>query len=254
MIRTGVMTNRNTSRRQLPQREIGLVTTKTRLSVPRIVHQSLGGASQEVPCCVSAAICSGFEILLQGSFDEELSMIYHFRHASRGQMRAMQTNQGLNTARIQGVCCFSKHPYRALPENVRIPTSNEANLDGKKQRLSFGSKGSASLNKANLAIWKSELAMGHPILLVFSLTASAYKKVKTAPYIHGLTPGEDFVTNHAVLIVGFDNQKELFSILDCQGAMFAENGFWHLSYETARLSSFTVEPPVALRHITLKRR
>jgi len=98
------------------------------------------------------------------------------------------------------------------------------------------------------------LSSGNPILLMFAVFPSSYEKVKAAPFRHPLFLEGEPIRNHAVLIVGFDDQLEIFTILDSQGKLFADNGFWYLDFDTARSSKFTVLPPVAIRQIRLKRR
>jgi hypothetical protein len=214
-----------------------------------------------VPCCVSVAVVTAMEVLDQQSPPAaELSPLFHYYVSRRDPERIEVTDfrTALQAAVTTGVASASHHAPAFDEAGAREAPLREAFEDAERRRLVGWDparrrmqyevlEGQDVVEQCRVAI-----ASGAPLLVGFWAT-SAYAALFEGArgsfgHIHGPPPRETSSDGHAVVALGYDDEKRALRIKDSRGERFADAGSWWMPYDL-------VEAPLvheiwALRKIT----
>lgn len=94
---------------------------------------------------------------------------------------------------------------------------------------------------------KGQLAKGHPVIFGAALTYD-FDEMRDATIYHG--SGEEWGSSHAMVLVGYDDMRQAFKLINSWGKRWGEGGFGWIAYDTfaARANSaFVVEPSAGQR-------
>lgn len=233
---TGAILDRTSISRTISNRSI-MPNLNTLIKLPFIKNQS--PMNEEVQCCVSAAISVCMEYLEASTTLIELSMLYHYYYAaSADSNRGMTLSRGLYTSEFTGICNMNKHSYVINFANVRIRPSSEARYNGEDRIVESFSKLHTPLD---IQRWKDYLDNKLPLILIFHINNYLYHQIPANNDTHPPLTGSRSAIGHAVVVVGYDNQKQVFIIQDCRGEDWCNEGKWMLPFTIASSANFTNE-------------
>jgi len=217
---------------------IQTVVTKIKKSCPTPSNQ------EKKPSCVAEAICNALtaqKAVAAGlTKKEEInamrfspSYLYHqikTENCSRGTI----FEQVLDTLKSQGVCTLSQFNPSTCET---IPNATHKEL-AKKNRLAtyqrlFDYSSSSDVNK----IYPIQAALSNnlPVVAGFHLDASFFKTIKPGTTFWNpekLDYSGDYQHSyHAMVVVGYDNNRNAFEIMNSWGEGWANNGFIWISYD-----------------------
>lgn len=76
---------------------------------------------------------------------------------------------------------------------------------------------------------KDVLLTGRPIIACFNVDANFYIQTKYPPYYYH-TPGGKIDGGHAVVVIGYDDNKQLFKVQNSWGQNFGDGGYFYIPY------------------------
>ena len=154
-------------------------------------------------------------------------------HSTRYDAGA-QLRDGIKSVAKQGVCAETEWPY-----DDTAPASEDApfpkNAPAGKRPPAACYKDAARYNTISyqrvvqtLAQMKGCLAEGYPFVFGFTVYAKWYEKPTSVLPLPGAN--ESVVGGHAVLAVGYDDKKQLFTFRNSWGAKVGDNGYFYMPY------------------------
>ena len=198
------------------------------LKARHIKDQRFGNG--EIPCCTSAALCTGVEVRIDSA--AELSMMFHYFFVDK-PVRFLR--DAIESAAQYGFCRQTLYPYDAHPDSEFMPPSASAHLDGQERCIT----GYRTVGN-DLAQWRSALADGKPIVIAFALDSGAYRRIPIDNNRHPLISHRSG-SRHAAVVLGYSDADRVFVLQDCQGDGWADHGCWYLPYTLARQADFVTE-------------
>jgi C1A family cysteine protease len=90
-------------------------------------------------------------------------------------------------------------------------------------------------NLANLDDVKTALNAGQTVAFGFRVYDS-FRKIGADGMMSVPKPGEKLLGGHAVLAVGYDDEKKVLIVRNSWGAKWADNGYFYMPYEVAKSS------------------
>ena len=151
--------------------------------------------------------------------------------------RRMQGNPGLGTmdlragffaVKMKGVpdealWMYSSKNFKKTPPQKVYYAAN---------RLPLEYRSPAQCPTQTLESLKAPLVAGYPVACIFSVFASFAPQIEAETFDFALPPDGEEVDQHAVLIVGFDDDAKKFKVRNSQGEQWGSNGgYGTLSYE-----------------------
>lgn len=204
------------------------------IKLPARAIRDQGGT---VNCCTSCALSACLEAL-HPDFPE-LSPMFHFR-MSGGQVgsRGLTEEAALIGAWRDGFCSQSLHRVEISEQGLTAQVSSTAIDDGRKRRLR-NPRGRplwrATGAPDRVHRWKRSLDDGLPVFLIIATdpgywqlatpSVSAWEPATAPPRASG---------DHAVAVLGYDDDRGHFIVQDSRGSGFGVGGQWFLSYPTAQ--------------------
>jgi len=201
------------------------------------------------------AITSCLEILdaVDGEV-AELSPLFHyyFARANPDDLTPIDPRTALRIAASVGICLRSLHDVAYDSAGAATPPLREAIEDARSRRLVGYDPGTRATQYQLLTLprvhaARHALAGRNPVLLGLWVT-SPYEALHRDAPIHGWPEGETSDAGHAVVLVGYDDDRSVFLVEDSRGAEFARDGHWEMPYDL--FESRLVYEAWALRRIT----
>ena len=152
----------------------------------------------------------------------------------------------ISSVKEKGACYSSTYPYNIdnfsfLPEDSAF---NEAkhNIVEKSFRLEINEKH-----------FKNALANGHPVVFGLKLFKSFYPKndegLITYPRVNEISLKDH--GNHAMLLVGYNDQEKLFKVRNSWGSKFGDNGYCYIPYDYLANPEYCTEAFVITKIVDL---
>ncbi|WP_338733455.1 C1 family peptidase [Mangrovimonas cancribranchiae] len=142
----------------------------------------------------------------------------------------------INSVKKHGACYSKNYPYKI--ESFSVKPGEEAYTEAQHQVVEKAYR--VNITEKD---FKHAIANGHPIIIGLKLFKSFYPKDKT-----GLVPfpSKDEASfenhgNHAMLIVGYNEEEKLFKIRNSWGRNFGENGYCYAPYDYIANTEFCLE-------------
>jgi GH25 family lysozyme M1 (1,4-beta-N-acetylmuramidase) len=208
-----------------------------RAQCPQVYDQGRIGS------CTANAIAAAleFDMMKQGlpSFTPSRLFIYYNERSMEGTVGSdsgAYIRDGIKSVASQGDCPESEWTYdgtAALPDGV-FPTGAKATVEPSPQCYADAIRHTAlnyqSIDQ-NLADMKGCLASGYPFVFGFTV----YPSFESDDVAHtGIVPmpgaDEQTIGGHAVLAVGFDDNKNMFIIRNSWGAVWGIGGYCYMPY------------------------
>lgn len=144
--------------------------------------------------------------------------------------------EAINSVKEKGACLTKNYPYSI--ENFSKTPSETAFTEGQHQIVEKACR-------VNIAEkdFKHAISSGHPIIIGLKLFKSFYPKNKSAvvPYPSAKEANCESHGNHAMLIVGFNDEEKLFKVRNSWGPTFGENGYCYIPYDYIANTDFCLE-------------
>lgn len=229
------------------------------LEVPGPVRRQGEG----VNCCTSIAVVTCMEILYARIEQYvELSPLYnYFKARAGGPAKVLTLYNAVDSAVRDGVATQKTHhtpnpitadAARKVPDDSAIDTAELYKIYSKRRGRTLKKSRDylSHSDEQSVEEWKDALNNSHPIAIGI-LLGEAYKDLKNENCIY--RPEVRYLSRekgHAVTVVGMDEEKMAFRILDSQGEDFCEDGRWWLPYDM--IYTGLVTEAVAITGITYK--
>jgi C1A family cysteine protease len=162
-----------------------------------------------------------------------------------GNDAGAQLRDGIKTLQQQGVCPESEWPYDDTPapyEGGPFPVGSkpatQPNQKCYNDAANYEIKSYQRLNQI-LSQLQGCLAAGFPFVFGFSVFNEWYSQDPRPALIPVPSNSDSLVGGHAVLCVGYDNDKRLFKIRNSWGNSVGDNGYFYMPY------SYVTEPTLA---------
>lgn len=207
-----------------------------------------------VPCCVSIAVTTCLEVLdLHPSTPLSFLFNYYFARPDSSKLVPIEIRDGLIAAAKYGVCQKSLFNPGLSNYGATIEPPENAIDEARSRKIQKGKLRWAYKHflENYVAEWKAYIADGYPVILGFQ-TTDDYHGINKFDPIHPIPTSRSNSSNgHAVVIVGYDDDKNCgsggigaFKIRDSRGNSFAKDGHWWLPYTLAEshiiMDSWTV--------------
>lgn len=221
-------------------------TTLLRQLPPEINLQDFPIYDQGRICsCTANALAGAIEYLrivsqVRPRFIPSRLFIYYNERTIEGSVdydAGAELRNGIKTLHNTGVCMEREWGYDDTPPanlNEAFPADSPAVKEpssccyeeARKYRISCYQR----LNQ-DLTHFKECLASGKPFVFGFATYDSWLNGKSPATYIPLPTDDDRYVGGHAVLCVGYDDNRKLFRIRNSWGASAGDNGYFYLPYD-----------------------
>ena len=172
--------------------------------------------------CVAWAVAyalKSYEEKVESGQMIKFSPSFIYNQINNGQNVPTYITDALNVLSQQGVCPWDEMPYDQN-DWVTKP-SQQASTDAKKFRIDYWRK----INHLDIKEVKAHLAAGYPIIIGATVSNE---------FIHN---GKDIWKNpgtpeggHCMLLVGYDDAKNAFKVMNSWGTEWGDNGFGWIDY------------------------
>jgi C1A family cysteine protease len=146
----------------------------------------------------------------------------------------------LNILQNQGVCSLADMPYNPRECGTQ-PSTTQRNLAQRNKILKW-----AMINKNDLSNIKAYLYAGHPVMIAFYVDEGL--NFLSPPYIWKQRKGR-IGEGHAVVVIGYDDNKQAFKIQNSWGANWKDKGCFWIDYNF--FPTVVVEAYVAYANINI---
>lgn len=190
--------------------------------------------------CTANAIAAALEFDMQKQGELPVTpsrlMIYWNERNKEGTVTSdagASIRDGIKSVNLQGACNETEWPYDIDKFTLQPPAQCYA--DGLKHRsLSY------QRITRNLAQMKACLASGYPFTIGFSV----YESFEGAAVAKtGMMPmpghGERLLGGHAVLVVGYDDARQTFTVRNSWSASWGDHGYFYMPYAYLLSSSLS---------------
>jgi len=151
-----------------------------------------------------------------------------------------QIRDGIKSVARQGVCPETTWPYEAVEADphthlfpAHSPPVTKAPKLAYQQALDYQAIAYFRVQQS-LAQMKGCLAEGFPFVFGFSVYDSLYDRAGNPVTVLPMPSGTDsLLGGHAVLAVGYDNAKQLFTIRNSWGPDVQDHGYFYMPYSYA---------------------
>lgn len=190
--------------------------------MPEVGNQ---GGQQSCVAWAMAYALKGYQETVQLGEPVKFSPSFVYNQINGGKNVPTQVTDGLNILSEQGVCLMKEMPYDETKWDEE-PTE-EAKSSAKRFRIDEWRR----VNTLDIKEIKTHLAAGLPVIIGAMVTAEFRD--------NGYTEGADFIWKkngepiggHAMLVVGYDDDKNAFKIINSWGKNWGDGGYGWIDYE-----------------------
>lgn len=172
--------------------------------------------------CVAWAVAyalKSYQEKLESGQQFTFSPSFIYNQINNGQNAPTYVTDALNVLSQQGVCEYNDMPYN-VNDWVTKP-SQQALSNAKKFRIDYWRK----INHVDIKEVKAHLAAGYPVIIGAYITEEFIRNGKDVWSTSGTPAG-----GHCMLLVGYDNSKNAFKVMNSWGSGWGDNGFGWISY------------------------
>lgn len=187
--------------------------------------------------CTAQAISLSLEYILRSrcGINETLSPLYVYYNerkltGSVDRDSGASLSDAIMAVKKYGACREITWPYISIGIQYKVKPPKEAYLEGKKL---FSFKQLIHINLPHdLSVIKSVLAQNIPVLCGINVFLSAET---TKAHKSGIIPLPSFyekpLGSHAIVLVGYNDKKQLFKFANSWGEKWGEKGFGYIPYK-----------------------
>jgi C1A family cysteine protease len=188
----------------------------------------------ELGSCTANALAYGHNILqikqkYKNKFSPSRLFIYYQERKYEGTINedsGAYLSTGIYTLKKDGVCKEKLWPY--IINKYKVKPSSKCFKDAKKYTLTSSSGINVNLNEI-----KNALANKYPVVFGFLVFDSFLSDIVTTT---GIVPipnlqTENILGGHAVCLVGYNDETNMFIAVNSWGKNWGDNGFFYIPYE-----------------------
>jgi C1A family cysteine protease len=153
--------------------------------------------------------------------------IYYNERAMEGTINSdagAMIRDGIKSVNTQGACKEATWPYN-IPAFTEKPIPLAFDEATKYQALQY-----RRLNNTDVNQLKGCLAQGFPFVFGFSVYQSFYNISPTNAVVPMPSSKDKMIGGHAVLAVGYDDNKRLFIVRNSWGDTWGDKGYFYMPY------------------------
>lgn len=196
----------------------------------------IAGDQGDLPSCVAWSLANALTIhqaKKQGITNQEaihqirfsVAYIYNqINYKGLCDMGATMTS-GLNLLKEKGDCPAYALPYTEQcipkPNSQHNKKAEKYKIKGKRKLFSQSASVDTKINRI-----LDELSVGHPVVIAMNVPYN-FRSYIPAPYTPW--PGDE---PHAMLVVGYNDQYNFFTVMNSYGPHWGDDGFFHLDWNT----------------------
>lgn len=172
--------------------------------------------------CVAWAIAyalKSYQEKLESGQQYKFSPSFIYNQINNGLNAPTYVTDALNVLSQQGVCPYDEMPYNQN-DWVTKP-SQQAMSDAKKFRIDYWRK----INHTDIKEVKAHLAAGYPVVIGVTVSEEFIHNGKDIWKDPGTPAG-----GHCMLLVGYDDTKNAFKVMNSWGPEWGDNGFGWIDY------------------------
>ena len=172
--------------------------------------------------CVAWAIAyalKSYQEKLESGQQSKFSPSFIYNQINNGLNAPTYVTDALNVLSQQGVCPYDEMPYDQN-DWVTKP-SQQASNDAKKFRIDYWRK----INHTGIKEVKAHLAAGYPVVIGATVSDEFVHNGKDIWKNPGTAEG-----GHCMLLVGYDDSKNAFKVMNSWGTEWGDNGFGWIDY------------------------
>lgn len=172
--------------------------------------------------CVAWAIAyalKSYEEKVESGQQYKFSPSFIYNQINNGQNAPTYVTDALNVLSQQGVCLYDDMPYDQN-DWVSKP-SEQSKLSAKKYRIDYWRK----INHTDVKEVKAHLAAGYPVIIGAVVSDEFIRNGKDIWKDPGTQEG-----GHCMLLVGYDDNKNAFKVMNSWGTEWGDNGFGWIDY------------------------
>ena len=176
--------------------------------------------------CTANALCGAFECVVPNYMGSRLFLYYNERMLENTipDDKGAYLSDGIKCMEKYGICEESEWPYE--PAKFAIKPSDKCYVDALTHRVV-----SATNIPDTLYGMKQSLAEGFPfvvgIMIFSSFEGNAVAETGMASMPN---PWEECLGGHAVLVCGYDDEKQLFTVRNSWGPNWGDKGYFYIPY------------------------
>lgn len=164
----------------------------------------------------------------QINYDNILSPSYVYNQINNGQNKGTYFEDAFNILQTEGACTFSSMPY--IPNDwVSQPNNNQ-----EREAKNFKIETYRRLNLSDaVTSLKAELINKNPVIIASIFDETYYNSgfnFNGSDYIWNSIGNVNNFMGHAILIVGYDDNKNAFKIMNSWGENWGKNGYGWINY------------------------
>ena len=197
--------------------------------------------------CTANAIAQAYRMISPDkAFEPSRLYIYYKERLIESGSQNMtdsgaDAQDGLTWIKEKGVASEAVWPYDL--SNIEISPPASADVNAESHKLSTIVSLNSNTTSTNLLTsLKSTLLASHPVLIGVELYTSFMSDTVAAT---GIIPmpnaSEELIGGHELLIIGFDDTKEQFQVVNSWGNMWGDSGFCYFPYSYITNSQLTAE-------------
>ena len=172
--------------------------------------------------CVAWAVAyalKSYQEKLELGQQYKFSPSFIYNQINNGQNAPTYVTDALNVLSQQGVCPYDDMPYDQ--NDWLTKPSDQSKNDAKKFRIDYWRK----INHTDIKEVKAHLAAGYPVVLGANVSDEFIRNGKDIWKDPGTPEG-----GHCMLLVGYDDNKNAFKVMNSWGAEWGDNGFGWIDY------------------------
>jgi hypothetical protein len=172
--------------------------------------------------CVAWAVAyalKSYQEKIESGQQSRFSPSFIYNQINNGQNAPTYVTDALNVLSQQGVCPYDEMPYD--PNDWVTKPSDQSKNDAKKFRIDYWRK----INHTDIKEVKAHLAAGYPVVIGANVSSEFIRNGKDIWKDVGTPEG-----GHCMLLVGYDNSKNAFKVMNSWGTEWGDNGFGWIDY------------------------
>ena len=172
--------------------------------------------------CVAWAVAyalKSYQEKVESGQQFKFSPSFIYNQINNGQNAPTYVTDALNVLSQQGVCPYDEMPYNQ--NDWLSKPSDQSKNDAKKFRIDYWRK----INHTDIKEVKAHLAAGYPVVIGATVSDQFINNGKEIWKDPGTPEG-----GHCMLLVGYDDSKNAFKVMNSWGPEWGDNGFGWIDY------------------------
>lgn len=192
-----------------------------RSKMPRVYDQEKLGS------CTANAICAAFEYIVPNFIGSRLFLYYNERQLKNTVLydAGAYLCDGIKAICTYGICSETQWPYTISKFSIKPP--RQCYIDALKYYVV-----SANNIHKDIKSMKKSLNLGFPFLVEISVYSSfeSNQFVRTG-IIPMPTRTDKFLGRHAVLVCGYNDSTQCWTVRNSRGSNWGDKGYFYLRYQ-----------------------